>query len=83
MKPLTSLIIEAPASIARRATSDLVVSIEIGGIASCFASRSTTGTTRRISSSTETGVAPGRVDSPPMSIRSAPSPSIRSACSTA
>ena len=41
------------------------------------------GTTRRISSSASTGVWPGRVDSPPTSITSAPSASIARACATA
>ena len=51
-----------------RATSALEVSIETGMPASC----SSTGSTRRNSSSTVTASAPGRVDSPPMSIRAAP-----------
>ena len=44
---------------------------------------SITGTTRSISSSTGTGAAPGRVDSPPTSTRSAPSSARRAACATA
>src|SRR4051812_25620352 len=40
----------------------------------CWDRRSTTGTTRSISTSTETGEAPGRVDSPPTSRTPAPSP---------
>ena len=47
------------------------------------AARRSTGSTRDSSSSAETGSAPGRVDSPPMSIRSAPSASMRSAAATA
>ena len=41
------------------------------------ASRSITGSTRRISSAAGSGSAPGRVDSPPMSMMSAPSATIR------
>ena len=48
-----------------------------------LASRSITGTTRRSSSSSATGSAPGRVDSPPTSRMSAPSAASRSPCSTA
>src|SRR5512135_633638 len=77
-----SLMIAAPASRARRATSALVVSTEIGA-PTRGASASTTGTTRRSSSSAETGSAPGRLDSPPMSSRSAPSSTRRRACATA
>ena len=50
--------IVAPASRARRATSALVVSIEIGTVSS-VANASTTGITRRSSSASETGSAPG------------------------
>src|SRR5579859_4284539 len=50
-----------------------MVSMEIG-IFSRPASRSITGSTRFNSSASLTGSAPGRVDSPPMSIMSAPSP---------
>ena len=46
-------------------------------------SKSETGITRLISSSNEMGAAPGRVDSPPTSIRSAPSSIICWAASTA
>ena len=42
-----------------------------------------TGMTRPISSAASTGAWPGRVDSPPMSRRSAPSSTMRRACSTA
>jgi len=44
---------------------------------------SSTGKTRRSSSSTGTGSLPGRVDSPPTSSRSAPSATSRRPCSTA
>ena len=53
-------------------TSSFVVSIEIG-MSECFLISFTSGTTLFISSSTETGVKPGLVDSPPISIMSAPS----------
>ena len=61
-----SLMIVAPRASASRATEALYVSIESGTLAS-RARRSTTGSTRRISSSAPTCSAPGRVDSPPMS----------------
>ncbi len=62
----TSLIIAAPAASAARITAGFIVSTEttIPAAASSFVS----GTTRAISSSSSTGAAPGRVDSPPMSI---------------
>ena len=69
--PLTSLIMEAPAITAARAVEALIVSILIGLPAS--ASFEITLMTRRSSSAAETLSAPGRVDSPPTSIRSAPS----------
>ena len=68
----TSFTSVAPASSAARATATLVVSIERRAPPSC-ASRSITGSTRRSSSSSPTGSAPGRVDSPPTSRMSAPS----------
>ncbi len=71
-KAPTSLMIEAPASRARRATAALVVSMDIG-IEIRLARASITGTTRRISSSTDTESENGRVDSPPISMISAPS----------
>ncbi len=42
-----------------------------------------TGATRAISSASDTGAAPGRVDSPPMSRMSAPSAMSRRACARA
>ena len=73
---VTSLIMDAPASSATAATSDFEVSIEIG--TSILArNSSTTGITRFNSSFSDTGSAPGRVDSPPTSIMSAPSCAIR------
>jgi hypothetical protein len=68
----TSLMIWAPAATASRATAALRVSIETG----TFVWRqraSITGMTRRSSSAGPTGCEPGRVLSPPTSIRSAPS----------
>ena len=65
--PVTSFTSEAPASIAARATSAFDVSIEIG-TSTCARSFSITGITRRNSSSSATGSAPGRVDSPPTSM---------------
>ncbi len=77
-----SLIIAAPASMASRATRDLRVSTEIG-MEIRLASFSITGIIRRISSSTDTGSEKGRVDSPPISMISAPSATSFSAWATA
>src|SRR5918992_899983 len=77
----TSLTIVAPAPMASRATSSLVVSIETRPPAA--ARPSTTGSTRSSSSASGTGSAPGRVDSPPTSRIAAPSSRSRSPCSTA
>ena len=80
-----SLIQSAPASRAASATaSDVVSMLRMGG-ASMVASRIDliTSTTRRCCSRTETGSAPGRVDSPPTSMMSAPSRSISRARPTA
>ncbi len=71
--PQTSLTMDAPAASARDATSDFVVSTDTG-TARRDARASTAGAMRRHSSSTVTGVKPGRVDSPPMSRMAAPSP---------
>ncbi len=76
---VTSLTITAPAASERRATSAFVVSTETSRPVSC----STTGSTRRSSSSRDTGGAPGRVDSPPTSTRPAPASSIARAPATA
>src|SRR5918995_6098010 len=76
----TSFTMEAPASRASRATCALLVSIEI--VASP-ASPETTGRTRSSSTPRGTGSAPGRVDSPPTSRMSAPSPASARPCSTA
>ena len=80
----------APAAIAARATAALYVSTLIGVPGSSLRSRSITGTTRLISSTSEISskpaslaTAPGRVDWPPTSSRSAPSPANRCAWATA
>jgi len=81
-RALMSFMIAAPWAIAACATADFVVSTEI--IASLLRDIcSTTGMTRANSSSTLTERAPGRLDSPPMSMMSAPSSIIFSARSTA
>src|SRR6267143_314064 len=72
---VTSLMIDAPASSAALATSDFEVSIEMG-MSILARSFSITGIARFNSSFTEIGSAPGRVDSPPTSILSAPSVAI-------
>ena len=69
--PLTSFTYVAPAAIACLATSDLVVSILT--TAPSFTISVITGITRFNSSSSVTLAAPGRVDSPPTSMMSAPS----------
>ena len=76
---LMSLTMVAPRATALRATSARDVSIENGQPWS----PSSTGITRRSSSSTVTSSAPGRVDSPPTSTSAAPSASIRRAAPTA
>ena len=63
--------ISAPAAAASRITSGLLVSTDT--ISPSRASVFTTGITRASSSSSETSAAPGRVDSPPTSMMSAPS----------
>ena len=81
MPPETSLIITAPASMEASATVARMVST-LTGIPAAANSR-TTGTTRPSSSSAVTRTAPGRVDSPPTSMRSAPSAMSRRARATA
>ena len=71
-KPLTSFIISAPASTACLATDAFVVSIEINIVGLSVRIFSITGITLFNSSDSETCSAPGRVDSPPISIISAP-----------
>src|SRR6185369_5226591 len=82
VSPDTSLTMFAPTAIAARATFALRVSMEI--VTSLRRRMSSiTGTTRAISSSIETGAAPGRVDSPPTSMIVAPSSIICSAACSA
>ena len=70
-RPETSLIICAPRRRHSSATSGFIVSIEIG-IGNSFVKTSSTGVIRRNSSSVEIRGDPGREDSPPISIISAP-----------
>jgi len=72
-----SFTMDAPASSAAQATEDFVVSIEIGMEVS-LAKASITGTMRPIPLRRNSR-RPGRVDSPPMSMMSAPSSIICSA----
>src|ERR1051326_2270343 len=72
----------APACTAARATAGFMVSMETGTDPR-LTSASITGITRRNSSCSLTGAASGRVDSPPTSIQSAPSPTNSKARSTA
>src|SRR3984957_6033669 len=81
-KAVTSFRISAPAAAAASATSDLLVSTEIG-ILIFPRSFSKTGSIRCSSSFAETPFEPGLVDSPPMSRMSAPARSISSARATA
>jgi hypothetical protein len=80
-KAETSFTIVAPAASAARATASLVVSMDTRSPAAV--SRSTTGSTRAISSASPTGSAPGRDDSPPTSRIAAPSRASWSPCRTA
>src|SRR3989454_9762434 len=80
--PWTSFTMSARRARALAAISGLYVSIEIrASVLGRSAFR--TGSTRRHSSSAETGSAPGRVDSPPTSRISAPSSARWTACATA
>ena len=85
-KPPTSLITDAPAPIAARATAGFIVSTLITNRSPCpssFASRPMIGSTRNSSSPSSTGSAPGRVLSPPTSMISAPCAIIACACANA
>nr|AIF22125.1 hypothetical protein [uncultured marine group II/III euryarchaeote SAT1000_07_H02] len=73
----------APASSATRAILALRVSIEMHMSGSSRLTASTTGIALRSSSSGLTGEAPGRVDSAPISIQSAPSSAILQALAIA
>mmetsp|Transcript_10137 Transcript_10137/g.30387 ORF Transcript_10137/g.30387 Transcript_10137/m.30387 type:complete len:286 (+) Transcript_10137:474-1331(+) len=80
--PDTSLIQSAPAKTAALATAAFRVSTLM--VTPSFSRTARiTGTTRRISSSAGTSGAPGRVDSPPMSMTCAPAPTMASAAVTA
>src|SRR6266481_355893 len=81
-RPEMSLMICAPALMAASATCDLRVSTAMG-IFSAPRKPSNTGRIRASSVSAAVPVEPGRVDSPPMSSRSAPARSISKACSIA
>src|SRR5579864_3520877 len=81
-KAYTSLMSPAPAAAAARMTSGLLVSIEMTADVAAR-TRSITGITRRSSSAALTGAAPGRVDSPPTSMKAAPSCAMRKAWLTA
>ena len=74
VKPETSFTMAAPRRTHMRATSAWRVSMDTTAPASTRAR--TTGTTRSASTFGETGVCPGRVDSPPTSMMSAPWSSI-------
>ncbi len=79
--PLTSLTRRAPAATDCSATEARMVSTLT--MTPSAASARTTGSTRRSSSASSTRVAPGRVDSPPTSIRSAPAATRSRPCLTA
>ncbi len=79
LKALTSLIKSTPNLIDSCITSTLEVSIDIGKLNS-FLANSITGNTRSNSSSNNTGVEFGLVDSPPISTISTPSSAINSNC---
>jgi hypothetical protein len=81
--PDTSFAIEAPAANASAATAARRVSMLTTTSGRAARIPSITGRTRRRSSGTGTGSAPGRVDSPPTSTMSAPSSVSRAACATA
>ena len=79
---LTSLTMAAPAATAAAATDAFRVSTDTGTPA-VAASFSITGRTRSSSTASGTSTAPGRVDSPPTSSRSAPSAARASPWATA
>ena len=82
-RPVISFTISAPATNAARATPACRVSTESNAPGNSQRRASTTGTTRCNSSSTAISTEPGRVDSPPISIISAPAASRLRACATA
>ena len=71
LSPFTSLMMSAPASNAAYATSGFMVSTDIG-MSDMDDNSLMTGTILSISISEGTGSEPGLVDSPPMSMMSAP-----------
>ncbi|MEG8034340.1 hypothetical protein QP157_03080 [Sphingomonas sp. LR61] len=79
--PDTSLTIAAPSSTARSAVEAFIVST-LTGMPSATSCR-TTGSTRSCSTGTGTRSEPGRVDSPPTSMMSAPAATRSRACCTA
>ena len=81
VKPVTSFTMEAPTRTAALATSTWRVSMDT--MAPRWASARMTGSTRLASSSADTGVKPGRVDSPPTSMMSAPASSMATPRATA
>src|SRR5438552_3725639 len=78
----TSFTTSAPASSAARATSAFVVSTE-SGTPTAMRTAASTGSRRRRSSSSGTGVAPGRVDSAPRSRTPAPAATMAAAVAAA
>ncbi len=74
VRPVGSLMISAPSSSAFAATPDLYVSTESGTV-SRPCRRFRTGISRRSSSASDTRAEPGRMDSAPISMMSAPSSS--------
>jgi len=84
-RAVISLMMVAPASSAARATAANRASIEIAGPSAPNrrVSSPMTGCVRRICSSAVTARLPGRVDSPPTSITSAPSSAMRTPASIA
>mmetsp|Transcript_17375 Transcript_17375/g.58457 ORF Transcript_17375/g.58457 Transcript_17375/m.58457 type:complete len:264 (-) Transcript_17375:334-1125(-) len=81
--PLTSLTTRAPSAASSAATAAQLVSTEIGARSGEARRACTTGAARRSSSSGETATAPGRVDTAPTSIMSAPAASSSRACAVA
>ena len=81
--PVTSLTRHAPAASAAFAIAGREVSMDSGVSGIAFRSRSITGSTRSSSSCSLTAFAPGRVDWPPTSMRSAPAFTSATACASA
>ena len=83
VRPVMSLMMSAPAASAAAATEGCRVSMESSAWGNSLRRAAMTGAVRRSSSAGETGMAPGRVDSPPMSMMWAPWLSMVRACSMA